>query len=201
VIDQIKKNQETLKNLLDCVEATDKEDKSYFLEEALEMTIRMILRRSTMGGKVMIIGNGGSAAIASHMSTDFCKNTGVKATAFNDSSMLTCFSNDYGYEYVFQKSIETFAEPHDILIAISSSGKSENILNGAKGARDKDLSIVTFTGFELGNPLRTKGDINFYVPVSHYGHIEVIHHALIHCMINIIIENKKGLKERVVIHE
>jgi phosphoheptose isomerase len=78
------------------------------------------------GGKVMIVGNGGSASIASHQTIDLWKNCGVKAMSFNEGATLTCLSNDLGYEKVFERPVAFFAERGDCLIAISSSGMSKN---------------------------------------------------------------------------
>ncbi len=199
--EKIKQNRETLKQLLDRVEATDRKGIFLTVDEALESVVNLILARAQAGGKVILIGNGGSAAIASHMATDFWKNAGIKAISFNDSVLLTCLSNDEGYNHVFEKSIEMFAHPQDILIAISSSGRSENIIRGVEAIRQKGAKVVTYTGFASDNPLRPKGEINFYVPVKHYGHVEVIHHALCHCLIDVIIANKPKLAERALLHE
>lgn len=135
------------------------------------------------GKKIIFIGNGGSAAIANHQATDYWKNGGIKSISFSDSSMLTCLSNDFGYEHVFAKPIEGFADKGDIVFAISSSGKSENILNGVKMALDKGCKVVTFSGFLHDNPLRKLGDVNFYVSSNSYGTVEVVHHLLIHSIL------------------
>ena len=96
----------------------------------------------------MFIGNGASVAISSHMATDYWINGGIRAVAFNDSSLLTCISNDYGYKYVFEKSIEMFADNGDILFAISSSGKSENIcIKGVHTAKARECNAITLSGF------------------------------------------------------
>lgn len=143
-----------------------------------------IIRSSAPSGKLIFIGNGGSAAISSHMSTDFWKNGGIRAIAFNDSSLLTCVGNDYGYPYIFEKPIEMFADQQDVLIAISSSGRSENILRGAKAARSKGCRIITLSGFDGDNPLSGMGDLNFYVPSGQYGAVEVLHHSICHCILD-----------------
>ena len=83
----------------------------------------------------MIFGNGGSAAIASHFSVDLTKNAKIRCTNYNESDLLTCFSNDYGYEKWVEKSIDFFSDPGDVVILISSSGRSKNMLNGAKSAK------------------------------------------------------------------
>jgi len=133
--------------------------------------------------KVMLIGNGGSAAIASHAALDLWKNGGVKATAFNDLVQLTALSNDYGFDQVFLKAVERFADPVDVLIAISSSGRSENIVLAAKAARELECVVITFSGFSKDNPLFSLGDLNLHVPSNRYGIVESTHLAVIHGLI------------------
>lgn len=142
--------------------------------------------------KVMIIGNGGSAGISSHLAVDFWKNGGIKATAFNDSSLLTCISNDYSYEQVFEKPIEMFADSGDILFAISSSGNSANIINAVKAARHKGVFVVTLSGFSSDNALRQLGDINIYTPHHDYGVVEVSHVAVLHSLLNDYISHSQN---------
>jgi D-sedoheptulose 7-phosphate isomerase len=167
------------------VSVTDAEGAMLNHDEAGERASGMLRAVAQAGKKVMFIGNGGSAGIASHMAVDVWKNGGIKATAFNDPSLLTCISNDYGYEHVFEKPIERFGEPGDLLVAISSSGRSENILRGCDAARTIGASIITLSGFGEQNPLRTRGDLNFYVPAGAYGPVEVIHQALCHLMLDL----------------
>ena len=152
----------------------------------------LIINQTEANKKLIFIGNGASASISSHMSTDYWKNGGIRAIAFNDSSLLTCISNDYGYKHVFEKPIEMFADTGDILIAISSSGKSENILNGVEAARLKNCHVITCSGFETNNPLRTLGDLNFFVPSKDYGPVEILHLSILHCIVDCIIELKSG---------
>jgi len=179
-----------LKDIFDEVVATNAEGKAYKLDEAIDASMRMIMSQSTLGGKLFFIGNGASAAISSHMATDFWKNGGIKAMAFNDASGLTCVSNDFGYKHVFEKPIEMFSEPCDILFAISSSGQSENILRGVAAAKKKNAKVITLSGFDKTNPLRQLGEINFYVPASSYGYVEILHHSICHCLLDLITQNK-----------
>lgn len=158
--------------------------------DAVEVVGHLVLKQSGQGKKVMFIGNGASASISSHISTDFWKSGGIRAVAFNDSSLLTCISNDYGYKHVFEKPIEMFADPGDVLFAVSSSGKSENILRGAEAAKSKGCHVVTFSGFKKDNPLRSLGDFNFYVPSDAYGPVEVVHLSISHCIIDSIIKHR-----------
>ena len=164
---------------------------SFAPDEALDKAYRIISTTSKAGGKVIIIGNGGSAGIASHISVDFWKNGGVKSIAFNDPSLLTCLANDMGVENIFAVPVATFAEKNDTLLAISSSGKSPNIIKAAQVARDKGCRVITMSGFKPGNPLRKLGDINFYVPSTGYGFVETAHSALCHCLVDCAIADRK----------
>lgn len=146
------------------------------------------------GNKVMWIGNGGSAAISSHGAIDYWRTGAIKSVCFNDGALLSCIGNDFGYEAVFEKSIEMFAEPGDLLVAISSSGQSKNIINGIKAAREKGCKVITLSGFLPENPLRTLGDFNFYVPSTHYGHVELTHGMICHSFLDLYMANLKGEK-------
>lgn len=137
------------------------------------------------GGTIFFIGNGGSAGIASHMAIDFTKNGGMRALAFNDGSYLTCLGNDLGFDKVFAKPLEMHARKGDLVLAISSSGRSANILNGVAAARERGCSVITFSGFDPANPLRSRGDLNFYVASGEYGFVEVGHLALIHTILDL----------------
>jgi len=137
------------------------------------------------GSKIMFIGNGGSMGIATHMAVDFSKNGKMRSMAFGDGAMLTCLGNDLGYENVFAKQIEWHGRKGDVLIAISSSGRSANILNGVEAARAHGATVITFSGFRDDNPLRGKGDVNIYVRSMEYGFVEVAHQAIIHAILDL----------------
>ncbi|MEI9991467.1 MAG: SIS domain-containing protein [Rhizomicrobium sp.] len=137
------------------------------------------------GGTIFFIGNGGSAGIASHMAIDFTKNGGMRALAFNDGAYLTCLGNDLGFDKVFAKPLEMHARKGDLLLAISSSGRSANILNGVEAARAHGCGVLTFSGFDPANPLRRRGDINFYIESGEYGFVEIGHLALIHTILDL----------------
>ena len=127
------------------------------------------------GGKIIIVGNGGSAAIASHVSVDFTKAAGMRATCFNESSLITCFANDYGYENWMEKAVEIYGDTKDMVILVSSSGSSENVIKAAGVAKRMDMKIVTFSGFMADNPLKQCGDINLWVDSKAYNIIENMH--------------------------
>lgn len=163
------------------------------MSQGIEAACQLLNTVSKEKKKVIFIGNGGSAAIASHMAVDFWKNGGIRAVAFNDSSLITCLSNDCGYEHVFEKSIEMFAEQGDLLIAISSSGRSPNILNGVKAAKAKGCRIITLSGFKPDNHLAGMGEISFFVGSQAYGPVEVLHQFICHYILDIYIASiKKG---------
>jgi len=183
---------ETLNNLQSSIVVIDNNGSPIEIFEAIEQVAKLAVAQAENDKKkIMFIGNGASAAISSHMATDYWKNGGLRAVAFNDSSLLTCISNDYGYIHVFEKPIEMFADEGDILFAISSSGKSENILRGVAAARNRNCKVVTFSGFAEDNPLRGMGDYNFYVPSGGYGPVEILHLAICHCIIDVILISRK----------
>jgi D-sedoheptulose 7-phosphate isomerase len=138
------------------------------------------------GNKLIFIGNGGSAAVASHMATDYSKNGSIRAVALNDSSMLTCLGNDLGYDKVFAKQVELYGQSGDLVIAISSSGRSVNILNAVKAARAAKCAVITLSGFTTDNPLRGLGDINFYIASDRYGFVEIGHLTICHAILDFI---------------
>jgi D-sedoheptulose 7-phosphate isomerase len=141
--------------------------------------------------KVLIFGNGGSAAISSHVSVDLTKNTKIKVFNFNEADLLTCFSNDYGYEKWVEKTIEFYGEQGDVVILISSSGKSQNMLNACKASKKKKISkIITLTGDKKNNPLSKLGDINLWVDSDIYNHIENTHQVWLLSICDLISLNK-----------
>lgn len=164
--------------------ATDASGKTVALEDTVQRAVRLALEVKDRGGCVMFVGNGGSAGIASHMATDWLKNGGFAATCFNDPAVLTCLANDLGYEQVFALPIERHGRAGDLLFAISSSGKSASILNAVATARRARMHVVTLSGFKPDNPLRKLGDLNFWIPDSHYGFVEIVHLAFCHAILD-----------------
>lgn len=153
----------------------------------LNEVVSLLKQTKESHSTIYLVGNGGSSAIAEHMAIDLTKNAGLRALTVSGSSMLTTFSNDYGYERVYQKAIESFGRKDDILVAISSSGTSNNILNACEEARARQMKIITFSGFDKDNPLRRKGDFNFWVDSRAFGYVELIHNLLIHYLNDAII--------------
>jgi D-sedoheptulose 7-phosphate isomerase len=186
------------KNFIDLINeiiVSDSRGEKKDIFDGVEAVCNVIKQQALIGGKVMFIGNGGSAAISSHMAIDFWKNGGIPAIAFNDGPLLTCIGNDYGYEHIFEKPVAFYAKQGDVMIAISSSGRSENIINGVNAAIDKGCTVITLSGFEKNNPLRNMGLYNFYVPSGKYGPVEVVHQYICHWILDVIIESNLNKSE------
>jgi len=139
-------------------------------------------------GRLLFIGNGGSAGIASHLAIDYQKNGGFPTICFTDGAALTCIGNDLGFDQVFAAPLKAHARAGDILFAISSSGRSPDILNGVRAARERGAVIVTLSGFTLDNPLRSQGDLNFFIDSKLYGHVEIAHLAICHAVLDMHME-------------
>ena len=147
----------------------------------------LLLRTHAQGRKAIFAGNGGSAAIASHCAVDFTKNAGVRCVNFNEADLITCLANDYGYERWLAKALQLYADPGDLVILISSSGASRNMLEAARYARRKELTVVTFTGFAPDNPLRAVGALNVWVDSRAYNVVEMTHHIWLLAVCDLLI--------------
>ena len=141
--------------------------------------------------KILIFGNGGSAAIASHFSVDLTKNAKIRCTNYNEPDLITCFSNDFGYERWVEMAIKYYGNKGDVLIVISSSGKSKNMINACIAARKKKFSkIITLTGHLVNNPVKKLGDINLWVNSKAYNYIENIHQFWLLSLVDLLIGEK-----------
>ena len=127
------------------------------------------------GNKTMIMGNGGSAAMASHVAVDFSKNAKIRMVNFNEADLITCLANDYGYEQWMAKAVAIYGDEGDQVILISSSGSSANVLNAAETSKRKGYKVITFTGMDENNPLKSSGDLNFWVNSRAYNIVEMVH--------------------------
>ena len=140
--------------------------------------------------KVIIVGNGGSAAMASHVCVDLTKMCRIRAVNFNEADLLTCFSNDYGYENWVQKALSFHADKGDLLISISSSGESKNIINGSKFAKKIGCKVVTLTGFNKNNKVRKIGHVNLWLESKNYNFVEMVHHTWLLSIVDLIAKAK-----------
>ena len=142
---------------------------------------------SANGGKIIFIGNGGSAAMASHCAVDLSKNAKVRAINFNEADLITCLANDYGYENWMSAALELYADKKDHVVLISSSGSSPNIINAAIKSKEMGMSLSSFSGFSPDNPLRNHGELNFWVDSKGYNIVEMTHHIWILAAVDSII--------------
>lgn len=158
-------------------------------EKNLEQTIKTIKKTIKKNGKVYVIGNGGSASIASHVSVDFAKVARVPSSTFNNANLITCFANDYGYENWVTEAIKAYTNKNDMFILISSSGTSRNIVNAAKYCKKKSMNLVTLSGFKKNNPLSKLGKINFHIDSNQYNFIEMSHHIILVYLVDVFAKN------------
>lgn len=184
-----------LKALLDGTCVTDASGKVVAHDAAFDQARVALLKARTERKKVMVIGNGGSAAIASHLQTDLAHSLGIRALVFTEPSVLTAQANDHGYETAFRNLVALWADAGDLLIAVSSSGRSPNILKACQQAKAAGCGLITFSGFGSDNPLRSHGDLNFFVSSCEYGEVESTHAVLIHHLTDRVLETLKGESE------
>lgn len=184
-------------NLLQQTRVTDAGQKPLLFNDAASQGAQAMLDTGRRGNKVILLGNGGSASIAGHMQMDLCNRAHVPALVFNNPPVLTALANDHGYVTAFERLVTLHGEPGDLVIAISSSGQSENLLRAADAARAAGCSIITFTGFKADNPLRQLGDLNYYIDSTHYGEVEVAHHALGHFLTDCAVDDVDATRQAI----
>ena len=157
------------------------------INEKLIQLKDLFCKTHNAGKKVIFIGNGGSAAMASHCAVDFTKNAGIRCINFNEADLITCFANDFGYERCYEKALTFYADQGDVVVLVSSSGSSPNILKAAEYSKQKGLYCVTLTGFSTDNPLHALGQLNFCVESRAYNIIEMTHHVWLLAVCDLII--------------
>lgn len=166
-------------SLLDGIECSHG-GRALAVDDGIAAMLDMLTTLRRAGASVFVLGNGGSAAVAAHIQNDLVNKGHLRAQVLHEPSLMTCMSNDFGYDNAFARLVGLYARPGDMLVAISSSGKSPNMLNAVAAARKVGASVVTLSGFAPGNPLRTQGDLNFWSPSGDYGEVEVSHLFLLH---------------------
>ena len=155
-------------------------------KECLINISESIIKIHKLNGTVYIVGNGGSASIASHVAVDFLKSLGIRAMTFNESSLITCYANDYGYDNWVKEAIKSYSKKNDLVILISSSGESQNILNAAKYSVDNNLALVTLSGFKKDNSLSNLGNYNIWVNSCDYNYVEILHNQFLLMLVDLI---------------
>ena len=166
---------------------------SSIAETNLNKSIKLINKTVKRKGKVYIAGNGGSSSIASHVSVDFAKVAKVPSSTFNNVNLITCFANDFGYENWVTEAIKSYTNKNDMMILISSSGTSKNIVNAAKFCKKNSIDLITLSGFKKNNPLSKYGDVNFHINSNQYNFIEMSHHIILVYLVDVLAKNSLKL--------
>lgn len=162
----------------------DIKNKLFSVNQQKLIDISKLIKKLNKKNKIIIAGNGGSASMASHVAVDITKFLKIRSVNFNEPNLLTCFSNDYGYENWVKEALKSYALKGDLVILVSSSGQSKNLLKGAKIAKKMGLKLVTLTGFKKNNPLSKIGDINLWADSEIYNVVEMTHHVWLVCLVD-----------------
>ena len=173
---------------LEKMEVTDSKGQELDTEEGMSRWCSITGELRQSNATMYFVGNGASAMMASHMAADASKNGDFRSVAFNDAALMTAVSNDIAYEECFAMPLKRFADSQDVLVTISSSGNSPNIVRAIEVAREVGLQMITLSGMKPDNLSRKMGDLNFYIPADTYGIIEVSHQALLHCWLDMFME-------------
>lgn len=183
---------DTVSRALKEMVVTDTDGKSLPREQGLSDWCTLTAEIKATGKTMFFTGNGASAMMAGHMAADASKNGGFRSLAFNDAALMTAVSNDIDYAESFAMPLGRFADPGDVLVTISSSGNSPNIVRAIEKAREIGLRVVTLSGMHPDNRSRALGDLNFYLPADTYGVVEAGHQVLLHCWLDRFMEEEEG---------
>lgn len=173
-----KKYAFSINNLLDNVDTN-----------LINKSVELIKLTKDRNNKNYIVGNGGSSSIASHVSIDFTKVAKVPSFTFNNANLITCFANDYDYEQWVTEAIKAYCLKDDLMILISSSGTSKNIVNAAEHCNKNNIKLITLSGFHSNNPLTKLGNVNFHIDSNDYNFIEMTHHIILVSIVDIFANN------------
>ncbi len=164
-----------LQEYKDCLNTIKQEDLDY---------LKMYIKSSK---NIVILGNGGSSAIASHRALDYTKMMGKNAISFDSSARLSCYANDYGWDNAYLQFLKEFGSSLSLVILISSSGNSTNILRCAEWCRDKKWDMITLSGFKSDNKLRSQfaqdSLMHFWIPSEDWGVVECLHDMILHSVV------------------
>ena len=181
---------DSLLSALEDMQVTGIDGREISQEEGLSQWCKITSTLRAVNATMYFVGNGASAMMASHMAADASKNGQFRSVAFNDAALMTAVSNDISYEESFAMPLKRFADSGAVLVTISSSGNSPNIVRAIEVARELGLQVVTLSGMKPDNRSRQMGDLNFYIPADTYGVVEVTHQALLHCWLDKFMENE-----------
>lgn len=155
-------------------------------DEGFQRFTELAIQAYAHGSTIFFLGNGASASMASHFAADMAKNAGVKTMVFTDLSLLTAVANDIDYEQVYSEPLKWYMRAKDMVIAISSSGNSPNIVHAVVQAKELEGTVITISAMGEDNAIRKLGDLNFYIPASTYGLAETAHAAILHFWMDMV---------------
>lgn len=188
IIDYIKMMNDGLKETI----VTDSSGKRYQLDDGLEIWADEAKKTEDNGGMTFFCGNGASATMAEHMSSDWFQNGMMNTETCSETAHITAVSNDFSYEDVFAFRIGRMLSERDILVTISSSGNSSNIIKALQTGKEKGAYAITLSGMKEDNLSRGLGDLNFYVPLPTYGLVESAHALLLHAALDRFLDKYMG---------
>ncbi len=185
------------KQLVEKIQITDAKHKTYPQELGIQKALDLLEEIRDRKGAVYFVGNGGSSALVSHILTDFINGVGLRTYTLHEPALLTCMSNDYGYENAFAKVLANQAVKEDLLIAVSSSGRSRNIHQAVREMIKIKGKVLTLSGFSSDNALRQMGDLNIWIDSCDYGLVEIGHLFILHNLADCLGHKKiNGFKSR-----
>ncbi|MFC1824514.1 SIS domain-containing protein [Thermodesulfobacteriota bacterium] len=173
-------------NILENLSIRDKGGRVVRHDSAIKQWKELALSIRERDKTIFFIGNGASASMASHFSADIAKNTRIKTNVFTDLSLITAIANDLSFEEVYSEPLSWHLKEKDMLVAISSSGNSPNIVRAVKVAKKLGAVVITLSSMKGDNSIRQLGDLNFYVPAETYGLAETAHAAILHYWMDLV---------------
>jgi len=177
--------------LLENLSVRDPQGTDLNANEGFVRLAELTLQVNSEGGTIYFLGNGASASMASHFSADMAKTGGIRTMVFTDISLLTAVANDVSYEDVYAEPLKWYMKSSDIVVAISSSGNSPNIVRAVHQAKELGGTVITISAMKEDNAIRKLGDLNFYVPAKIYGFAETAHAAILHFWMDMVESKRK----------
>lgn len=174
------------------IHVTTNDLKEISFEEGIDLWTEQARKTQNQGGMQFFCGNGASATMAEHMSHDWFQNAKINTYTCSETAHITAISNDVSYDDVFAYRIARVMSEKDILVTISSSGNSRNVIRAIEEARKKGSFIITISGKSKENQSCQIGDLNFYVPLDTYGLVESSHAVLLHSALDAFLEKYMG---------
>jgi D-sedoheptulose 7-phosphate isomerase len=162
-----------------------------YIIQQIHQVGQMVLNIKQNKKKIFFFGNGSSNVIATHASLDYTSQLNIKCYSMNDPSQITAFANDFGFENFMKRYLQFYSNKGDLVVLISSSGESLNIINAGLYARRMGCDLITFTGFDIDNTLKKMGKVNLWVDSRQYNIIEGIHNLWITTICDFIAKDLK----------